>query len=398
MTTNKININGFLFSAVKAGIKKSGESDLALIFSKTKASAAAVFTKNAVKAAPIYISTEKIRSGHCQGIIVNSGNANAATGVKGLEDAKDMAFYAAQCLNLDEDDVLVASTGVIGERLDIQKVKRALPELCRSLEPGKIEEFAKAIMTTDTFPKISQKTVKIKEKDVTICGVAKGAGMIMPNMATMLGFVMTDANVEHKYLRTILKEGVDETFNKVTVDGDTSTNDMVVIMANGESGADMITEDSKESDTFYKAVRDVMYELSVMLAKDGEGATKLITITTVGAQTEQDADNVSRRVANSPLVKTAFFGEDANVGRLLMAVGSADAKIYPNEIDIYINDIQIVKKSMVAREKNEKKVTAALKGNQINVTVDLNVGHAHTKIITCDLTHDYIKINSLYTT
>jgi glutamate N-acetyltransferase/amino-acid N-acetyltransferase len=396
--TTKLNINGFLFSAVKAGIKKSGEPDLALVFSKTKASAAAVFTKNAIKAAPVYISMEKIKSGYCQGIIVNSGNANAATGAAGLEDAGDMAFYAAQCLNLDEDDVLVASTGVIGERLDIQKVKRALPKLCRSLEPVKIEEFAKAIMTTDTFPKISQKTIKIKEKDVTICGVAKGAGMIMPNMATMLGFVMTDALVEHKYLHTILKKCVDETFNKVTVDGDTSTNDMVVIMANGESAADEIAEDSADSAVFCKAVRDVMHDLCVMIAKDGEGATKLITITTVRAQTEQDAENVSRKIANSPLVKTAFFGEDANVGRLLMAIGNADAKIYPNEIDIYINDIQIVNKSLVTSKKGGENVSEALKGDKINVTVDLNVGHARAQIITCDLSYDYIKINSLYTT
>ncbi len=398
MSCSYKSAKGFLFSATKAGLKKSGNLDLALIFSKSKASAAAVFTKNAVKAAPIYISMENVKNGHCQAVIVNSGNANAATGEPGLEDAQKMAFYAAQCLNLDASDVVVASTGVIGERLNIQKIKDVLPNLCHSVEECKIDEFSRAIMTTDTFPKLAQRTIMLGEKEVIISGVAKGSGMIMPNMATMLGFIMTDAEVDHRYLNVILKERVSATFNRVTVDGDTSTNDMVLLMANGESGAKKVLPDTHEAELFCNALHEVMYDLSVMLAKDGEGATKLIKVITKGAKSESDAENVSRAVANSPLVKTAFFGEDANVGRLMMALGNADAKIYPNEIDIYINDILIVKSSLVAGDVRGENVTNALKGKEISVTVDLNVGQAMAEILTCDFSYDYVKINSEYTT
>jgi glutamate N-acetyltransferase/amino-acid N-acetyltransferase len=392
------NVKGFLFSAVKAGIKKKDALDLGLILSKTKASAAAVFTKNAVKAAPVHISIDKIKSGYCKGVIVNSGNANAATGDAGLDDARDMALFAAHYLNVDEDDILVSSTGVIGKKLEIKKIKKKIPELCNSLRPDGAEDFAKAIMTTDTFLKVSQRTFKASDKDVTVFGAAKGSGMIMPNLATMLSFVVTDASIEPKYLRTILKRCVDITFNRLTVDGDTSTNDMVLLMANGESGADEIVEGSPQSEAFFAAVKDVMYDLSVMIAKDGEGATKLIKIITLGAQTEDDAQRVSRKIANSPLVKTAFFGEDANVGRLLMAIGNADAKIYPNEIDIYLDDVQIVKKSMVSLEANEEMLSKIIKGDDISVTVDLNIGQAKAQILTCDLSYDYIKINAEYTT
>lgn len=398
MSTSNIAPKGFLFSSATAGIKETGSPDLALIFSATKADSAAVFTKNKVKAAPVYVSREKLKNGYCQSIIVNSGNANAATGEAGLEDAKDMCFFTAKCLNLDEDDVLVASTGVIGRRLNIQKIKTALPELCHSLKAGDVNGFAKAIMTTDKFPKVSHRVVSIKGVDVTICGIVKGAGMIMPNMATMLGFILTDAYIDHKLLGSLLIKSVDETFNRMTVDGDTSTNDMVLMMANGESGADEILDGSAEYDAFYSAARDVMYDLSVLIAKDGEGATKLIRINTLGADTEKEAVNVSRTIANSLLVKTAFFGEDANVGRLLMAIGNSDAKIFPNEIDIYINSIPIVKGSMITSRLDSKEITDALKGAEIEVNVDLNVGSARAQIVTCDLSYDYVKINADYTT
>jgi glutamate N-acetyltransferase/amino-acid N-acetyltransferase len=392
------NLKGYLFSAVKAGIKKKDNPDLGLIISDTKASCACVFTKNAVKAAPVYLSMDRVKSGSLKGIIVNSGNANAATGDAGLDDARQMAMDTAHSLNIDEDDILVASTGVIGERLDTSKIKRAIPALVRGLAPGNAADFALAIMTTDTFPKVSERTISLAGKTVTVLGVAKGSGMIMPNMATMLGFLMTDANVGHQLLNSILVDCVNDTFNKVTVDGDTSTNDMVLIMANGESGADELIPDTDDARTFIKAVHDVMYDLSVMIAKDGEGATKFIKVTTVGAASETDAENVSRSIANSPLVKTAFFGEDANVGRLIMAVGNADAKIYPNDIDIYINDVPIVKGSVVTSIELRDKISGMLKGKEIDVTVDLNVGDARAFVITCDLSYDYVKINSEYTT
>ncbi len=298
MSDIPMDLKGFLFSFANAKIKESGKPDLGLIFSTVKATAAAVFTKNAIKAAPVYISIDKLKSGFCQGVIVNSGNANAATGEEGLADAKSMAFYAAKCLNLDEDDVVVASTGVIGKRLEIKKIKGALPALCHSLAPDRIVDFAESIMTTDTFHKISHRAIQHGDNKVVVCGIAKGAGMIMPNMATMLGFILTDAAVEHRYLDEILRQCVDKTFNRITVDGDTSTNDMVLIMANGESGAANITKGSDEAAAFVDAVQAVMYDLSEMIVKDGEGATKLLKVITTGAKSAKDAENVSRTIAN----------------------------------------------------------------------------------------------------
>ena len=398
MSGGSVKINGFEFSAVKAGIKKSGALDLGLIISNTKASAACVLTTNKLKAAPILLCQDRIKSGNCKGIIVNSGCANASTGEDGLADAKAMTAYVAHTLNIDEDDILVASTGVIGEQLAMQKIKSAVPELCGSLSADKLDRFSTAIMTTDTYEKVSSRTITLDGKDVTVAGVAKGSGMIMPNMATMLGFIMTDAAVEHKHLSAILTECVNMTFNRVTVDSDTSTNDMVLFMANGESGAAEITKGSPDAETFFNAAKEVMYDLAVMMAKDGEGATKLIRITTKRAKTEADADSVSRSVANSPLVKTAFFAEDANVGRLMMAIGKSDATIYPNEIDIFINDIAIVKGSRVLTADNEDELSESLKGDTINVVIILNTGEAEAEILTCDLSYDYIKINSAYRT
>lgn len=390
----KIMCPGFKAAGVASGIKKTGEKDLGLVFSESPASAAGVFTRNRVKAAPVLLDRERIKSGACQAVIVNSGNANCCTGDQGMRDARAMTRIAASGLGISEDLVLVASTGVIGKPLPIKKIEAAIPDLIRSASPEGISDLAVAIMTTDTVPKIVSRQGHMEGKTFTVTGVAKGAGMIRPDMATMLCFICTDIDAPPDLLQETLSAANERSFNRITIDGDTSTNDTVIVMANGLSGATIKTKDHKES--FQSVLDDVLISLAKELVKDGEGATKLVEIIVKGALSDKDAHKIADTVANSNLVKTAFFGEDANWGRILAAAGRAKVPIEPGRIDIFFDDVQMVKNGMGCGKAAEADVTKVLKRPEFKISIDLNMGNGYDSVFTCDFSIDYVKINADY--
>ncbi|MCM2357935.1 MAG: bifunctional glutamate N-acetyltransferase/amino-acid acetyltransferase ArgJ, partial [Geobacteraceae bacterium] len=329
-----MQIKGFTFSAVEAAIKKPGRLDLALIFSETPAAVAAVYTTNRVKAAPVLLSMERTRNGLCQALVVNSGNANACTGVQGMDDARESGRLVADGLGIPDEAVLVSSTGVIGQNLPMERIRSAIPRLVEGLPDGTLAELAAAIMTTDTFPKMVARSGTADGRGYTVAGVAKGAGMIMPNMATMLAFVVTDAAVEPCWLQEVFREAVDSSFNAITVDGDTSTNDTALIMANGAAGNSPIRRGTAEADLFAELLREALLALAKDIVRDGEGATKFVEITVRGAVSAGEAKQAAMAVANSLLVKTAFFGQDANWGRILAAVGYSGARVDQDRIEL----------------------------------------------------------------
>ncbi len=390
----KIICPGFKAAGVASGIKKTGEKDLGLVFSESPASAAGVFTRNRVKAAPVLLDRERIKSGACQAVIVNSGNANCCTGDQGMRDAKAMTRIAASGLGISEDLVLVASTGVIGKPLPIKKIEAAIPDLIRSASPEGISDLAVAIMTTDTVPKIVSRQGHMEGKTFTVTGVAKGAGMIRPDMATMLCFICTDIDAPPDLLQETLSAANERSFNRITIDGDTSTNDTVIVMANGLSGATIKTKDHKES--FQSVLDDVLISLAKELVKDGEGATKLVEIIVKGALSDKDAHKIADTVANSNLVKTALFGEDANWGRILAAAGRAKVPIEPGRIDIFFDDVQMVKNGMGCGKAAEADVTKVLKRPEFKISIDLNMGNGYDSVFTCDFSIDYVRINADY--
>jgi glutamate N-acetyltransferase/amino-acid N-acetyltransferase len=385
---------GFEAAGVAAGLKKKNKKDLGLIFSKVPANVAGVFTRNQVKAAPVILDKERIKSGVCQAIIVNSGNANCCTGEQGIRDAETMASLSASKLGISEDLVLVASTGVIGEPLPIEKVKTAIPDLVGSLQPGGIHDLAESIMTTDTVPKIVSAQGVVEGKSFIVTGVAKGAGMIRPDLATMLCFVFTDVSATSNILKESLVSAVDQSFNRITIDGDTSTNDTVLLMANGLSGA--VIEKPGDKAIFQKIIDRIFLDLAKQLVRDGEGVTKLVEITVQGAASNSDAKKVADTVAHSPLVKTAFFGEDANWGRIIGAVGRAGVDVNPDRIDLYFDNVQMVKAGMSCGKDVEVEATKVLKKSEFTVTVNLNMGQGFGSMITCDFSVDYVKINADY--
>ncbi len=387
---------GFLFSAVEAAIKKPGRKDLALIFSEGEAVVSGMFTKNNIKAAPVRLDMKLIKSGKGQAIIVNSGNANACTGKQGMKDAVEMAEMTAKILGVKADRVYVCSTGVIGTPMPMERIRSKITELADNLGRRTIDDVAAAIMTTDTFPKTISKRIKIDGKTITISGVCKGAGMICPDMATMLCFIMTDANIEKSALNKALKIAVQKSFNRITIDGDMSTNDTVLVMANGMVGNKPIKANSKDFEVFAKAVSDITYELSRMIVKDGEGATKLVEIEIRNAKSDKDAEKGAFAIANSMLVKTAIYGNDANWGRIMAALGYSGIAIKEEKTEIFFNGLKIVTKGMGIgkdKEANEK-----LKSKEIKIVVDLHLGKGTAKVLTCDLTEDYVKINAEYRT
>jgi len=387
---------GFLFSAVEAAIKKPGRKDLALIFSEGEAVVSGMFTKNNIKAAPVRLDMKLIKSGKGQAIIVNSGNANACTGKQGMKDAVEMAEMTAKILGVKADRVYVCSTGVIGTPMPMERILSKIMELSDNLGRRTIDDVAAAIMTTDTFPKTISKRIKIDGKTITISGVCKGAGMICPDMATMLCFIMTDANIEKSALNKALKIAVQKSFNRITIDGDMSTNDTVLVMANGMVGNKPIKANSKDFEVFAKAVSDITYELSRMIVKDGEGATKLVEIEIRNAKSDKDAEKGAFAIANSMLVKTAIYGNDANWGRIMAALGYSGIAIKEEKTEIFFNGLKIVTKGMGIgkdKEANEK-----LKSKEIKIVVDLHLGKGTAKVLTCDLTEDYVKINAEYRT
>jgi len=392
----RLEIQGFKAAGIAAGIKKGQKKDLGLIFSQVPANAAAVFTQNKIQAAPIILAKERITSGVCQAVIVNSGNANCCTGQAGLTDAETMARLAAYGLGIDEDMVLVSSTGVIGEPLPVDKIEAGIPELIDTLSPQGFPDFAEAIMTTDTVTKTATGQGIANGKEFKVTGVVKGAGMIRPDMATMLCFVCSDVDATPEVIKETLVKSTELSFNRISIDGDTSTNDTVLVLANGLSGAVIQSPDDKAA--FQKVLDTVLLDLAKQLVRDGEGATKLVEIRVRGAATDSDARNIADTVAHSPLVKTAFFGEDANWGRIMGAVGRAGAAVDPDNIDVYFDDIQMVKFGMGCGKSVEAEATKVLKKAEFVVTVDLNIAEGSASVLTCDFSVDYVRINSDYRT
>ncbi len=389
-------IQGFKASAISAGLKKDGALDLALIASEVESTAAGVFTTSKVRAAPVILSYDHIKGGKARGVIANAGNANACTGDIGLRDARRTADLVAGELGVPSEEVLVASTGVIGQPLNMEMIEAAIPELVGDLSRDGIPLAARAIMTTDSFPKITCFDGNVTGRPYRILGIAKGAGMIMPQMATMLCFVMTDILIAADDLKEALVRAAENTFNRITVDGDTSTNDMVLVLANGLARNRTLPQ--KELGDFRDGLERVMGELARMIVKDGEGATKVVLVRIKGASNETDAVRAARTVANSSLVKTAFFGQDPNWGRIMAALGRADIQMNEDNVDIWIDGIQIVEKGLGKGADAEKSAAKQMALKEFILEIDLHQGVFQEEIITCDLTHDYITINADYRT
>lgn len=390
---------GFLAAGVHAGLKKV-KRDLALLFSKEPAVAAGVFTTNKVKAAPLKVSREHLQNEVAKAVVINSGNANACTGEKGLEDAKTMAEITAKVLGCEPQEVLVASTGVIGVPLPMEKIIQGIRNAALDLTPTGGALAAEAIMTTDTFPKEISLEFSVGGKTAILGGMAKGSGMIHPNMATMLGFLTTDLAISKELLQEALTEVVQKTFNMITVDGDTSTNDMVLIMANGLAGNEPIADKKDPAyQEFYQALTYACTHLAKAIAKDGEGATKLLTVEVVNAATEKDARLAAKSVCSSNLVKTALFGEDANWGRILAAVGYSGADFDPEKVDIFIKSAAgeiIVASQGAGLNFDEEKAKEILQEKEITFVIDLHEGTQGATAWSCDFSYNYVKINSSY--
>ena len=393
-----MEIKGFTFSAVEAAIKKPGRLDLALIFSEVPAAIAAVYTTNRVKAAPVLLSMERTAKGVSQALVVNSGNANACTGSQGMSDALETTQLVAEGAGITEDLVLVASTGVIGKPLPMDRIRRAIPGLYETSAVTDLNGLARSIMTTDTFPKVESRKGELGGVSYRVAGVAKGAGMIMPNMATMLAFLVTDAAIDPDYLQTIFREAVDASFNIISVDGDTSTNDMAVIMANGMAGNLTIKAGTPEADRFEMSLRETLLSLARQIVRDGEGATKFVEIRLTGACSTSDAKKAAMAVANSLLVKTAFFGQDANWGRIVAAVGYSGAEVEQNLISLSFDDVLMVFKGVFVGGDAEERGSEVLRKGEFSVTIDLALGEGSATVYTSDLSHDYVSINADYRT
>jgi len=391
-----VEITGFKFAAAASGIRKSGRLDLALIYSEVPARCAGVFTTNKIMAAPLQLTEPRIAAGLCQAILVNSGNANACTGAVGLRDAKRCSELAAAALKIPEDYLAISSTGVIGATLPMDSFETYIPLLAQSLTSDGVDGVSQAIMTTDSFAKLASCQGEVAKSPYRLLGVAKGAGMIHPNMATMLGFILTDAQVEPALLQEALRRAVENSFNIISVDGDTSTNDMVLLLANGAAGNREICRGTAEGERFVEELTGVLLELAKMIVRDGEGATKLVRIRITGAASDDDAKKAATSVATSSLVKTAFFGEDANWGRIIAAVGYSGAAVNPEQVEIYFDDVPVVRQGISTGKELEAQATAVLKKAEFTVTVDLALGSASAEYYTSDLTYEYVKINADY--
>ena len=391
---------GFLASGIHCGLKKNNlKLDLALIYSEVQANAAGIYTKNKVKGAPIYITKEHLSNKKAQAIIVNSGNANTCNGNDGLVKAKRMAELQGKALRLKTSDILVASTGVIGVPLNIDAIKDGVPMLTERLSKEGYEDAATAIMTTDTYKKQLAFEFKIKDKVVTIGAMAKGSGMIEPNMGTMLSFITTDLNISGEMLSEALKESTKISYNRVSVDGDTSTNDMVLVLANGLASNEEIVEKNDDYYTFIDVLNTLNITLAKMIAKDGEGATKLIECILSNCKSEKDAEILSKSVINSPLVKTAIFGSDANWGRILCALGYSGVNINPDKVNLSfkssVGEVEVCKDGMPL-PFDEVKAKEILLKDEIQILISMNSGKYSSKAWGCDLSYDYVKINGDY--
>ncbi|MCK9229331.1 MAG: bifunctional glutamate N-acetyltransferase/amino-acid acetyltransferase ArgJ [Syntrophales bacterium] len=394
---SSLRVPGFRANGIAAGIKTNGGKDLALIVSDHPARAAAVFTTNSFKAAPVLQDMRKIVSGTARAIIVNSGCANAATGEQGVADAGAMARVVSSRLGFHEDQVLVASTGSIGKRLPLERIEGGADELVAGLREEGMQDASEAIMTTDRFPKTAQRSVHLGGRDIRLCGIAKGAGMIEPNMATMLAFFFTDAVVDGRYLDRVFRQAMDQSFNAISVDGCMSTNDTAIILANGAAGNDPLKPRSTGCVIFREALFDMAFQLARLMVRDGEGATKLIDIRVEGCRNRGDAKRVAYAIGRSSLVKTAFFGGDPNWGRIISAVGSTGVPLHPEQTELHFND-RLIFKNGTGVVENHAELESIMKEDTIAVLVNLNMGGGSFRLLASDLTHEYIDINAFYHT
>ena len=393
-------VPGFKAAGLDCGIKDNRIKDLALIVSESPATAAAVFTKNRVVSPGVTWSRRALgKSGSCRAVIVNSGNANTVTGPKGLKDCDDITKKVAQELGIPQKEVFIASTGIIGVPLPSDKIIKATPKLVTELG-GKVKNWidaSEAIMTTDLVSKSDRISYSYKGKRIFIGGITKGSGMVHPNMATMLGFVFTDAVIDSKILKMALTEAADRSFNRITVDGDNSTNDCVAILANGKAKNSAIKSGTLGYREFLKALTKLCKNLASKIVLDGEGATKFVTVRVQGGKTRKQAYLIANSVATSSLVKTALFGEDPNWGRIFCAVGNAGAALDPDKVDVFLNKNRLLKNGSPTNLPPQKLVQA-MKQHEIDITIDLKCGKEWEEVLTCDLSYDYVKINAEYTT
>ncbi|GAA0177986.1 bifunctional glutamate N-acetyltransferase/amino-acid acetyltransferase ArgJ [Clostridium sediminicola] len=395
------NVKGFKTAGIAVGFKKSGKKDLAMIYSESNAVSAATFTKNKAKAAPVLINMEYIKNDITKAVVINSGQANACTGEKGYEDALQIAKLTAKELNLKPEEVLQASTGVIGIPIPMDKMENGIKDITKMLSYTGGEAASTAIMTTDIVKKVVSVNIELNGKKVGISGMAKGSGMIHPNMATMLSFVVTDANISKDMLNKILKDSIEDSYNMISVDGDTSTNDMVIALANGMAENLVIDNENKEFLIIKEAFDYVNKELAKKIARDGEGATKLFQTKVIGANNESDAKKCAKSVVSSNLVKCAMFGSDANWGRVICALGYSDADFDPYKVDLHFESsagkVQVAEKGMMIAY-DEEKAKAVLDEDTITVLVNLNSGESEAIAWGCDLTYKYVEINGEYRT
>jgi glutamate N-acetyltransferase/amino-acid N-acetyltransferase len=395
-------IEGILFASGAAGVRYAGRTDVMLVDIAPGSTVAGVFTRSATRSAAVLDCEEKLakiveKPRHGFAIVVNSGNANTFTGERGARDVAAIAEAVGKAVGIPPDHVFTSSTGVIGEPLPSGKITGILHDLVAGLRPDGFEDAARAIMTTDTFPKGAVQQVEIGGKTVTIAGIAKGSGMIAPDMATMLAYVFTDANVTRDGLQAMLSAATKTSFNAITVDSDTSTSDTVLLAATGRSHSTPISSGrSSEGKVFAAALGSVMQDLALQIVRDGEGATKLVEVRVTGAKTARDAEKVARSIANSPLVKTAIAGEDPNWGRIVMAVGKSGAAADRDLLTIRFGDILVAEKGWVAEGYREEDGAAYMKGQELTISVDLGLGRGEATVWTCDLTDRYIEINADY--
>ena len=384
---------GFRAGATYAGIKKGKDLDLGILASEVSCVAAGLFTTNRIKAAPVVLCQQRLRSGRASAVVANSGCANACTGERGLADAEEMARLAAGAIGVPPEEVLVASTGVIGQRLPMERLRAGMGQVMLSRSGG--HRLARAIMTTDTMPK--EAAVKNREERFIIGGVAKGAGMIHPDLATFLCFLTTDARVDLAFLKSALRQAADLSFNMISIDGDTSTNDTVLLLANGMAGGEIISADSRQAGIFQQALNALCLHLAKATARDGEGATKLVEVIVNGAPSVDEARLAARTVVSSPLVKTAIYGNDPNWGRVLAAVGRSGVAVVEAKIDLHLGKLCLLKAGRPQSFDREEAVKL-LEGKEVSIILELNMGSSTATAWGCDLTEEYVKINSHYTT
>lgn len=383
---------GFRASGVVAGIKKNGKADVAIVASDKDCAAAAVFTTNKVKAAPVLRGQQQIAAGRpIRAVVINAGCANACTGRQGMLNASETANIAAKALHTKANHVFVMSTGVIGVQLPMEKLQAGVPNAVAALSVDGFEAASNAIMTTDTVPKTATAEVTHAGKTVRFAGMAKGAGMIHPNMATMLSVVMTDAVVDPRVLRMALKQAAKRSFNRISIDGDTSTNDTLLVLANGASGVKLSAKELAD------ALTNISIDLAKQVARDGEGATKFITIEVTGAKTEKMAETIGRTIAKSPLVKTAFYGEDANWGRIVCAAGYSGEDVIPEKMSLWFSGVHVFAKG-TPTNYSDAEATAAMKPHDVAIKLDLGLGPAAATVWTCDFSHEYVTVNGKYRT